>query len=86
MAIRDVQTERSAAQRDVAVVPRLQSGDHLTRNEFERRYATMPEIKKAELIEEVVYVGSPVRQDLHSRPHAALMDRSFVERLGTARA
>ena len=26
----------------------LQSGDHLTRREFERRYAAHPEIKKAD--------------------------------------
>ncbi len=32
----------------------LEPGDHLTRDEFERRYAAMPELKKAELIEGVV--------------------------------
>jgi hypothetical protein len=33
----------------------------LTRQEFERRYPAMPQIKKAELIEGVAYVASPVR-------------------------
>ena len=39
---------------DVAMetrLPPLENGDRLTRAEFERRYAAMPEIKKAELIE-----------------------------------
>ena len=40
-------------------LPPLQSGDYLSRNEFERRYETMPDIK-AELIEGVVYMASPV--------------------------
>lgn len=34
-------------------VPALYAGDRLTRDEFERRYAAMPEVKKAELIEGV---------------------------------
>jgi hypothetical protein len=52
--------------------PPLENGDRLTRAEFERRYAAMPHLKKAELIERVVYVGSPVRV-IHSQPHAAIM-------------
>src|SRR5437762_2403275 len=47
----------------------LQNGDRLTRAEFERRYEAMPHLKKAELIEGVVYMPSPVRQPEHSRPH-----------------
>jgi len=47
----------------------LESGDHLTRDEFHRRYSEHPEIKKAELVEGVVYVGSPVRFDRHGQPH-----------------
>jgi len=31
-------------------VPALANGDRLTRREFERRYAAMPNVKKAELI------------------------------------
>lgn len=54
-------------------LPPLESGDRLTRAEFERRYTLHPEIKKAELIEGVVYVASPVRIRLHSQPHARIM-------------
>jgi hypothetical protein len=35
-------------------VPPLESGDRLTRPEFERRYAAATHIKKAELIEGIV--------------------------------
>ena len=52
-----------------ASIPLLQSGDHLDSEEFERRYSAMPEVKKAELIEGIVYMPSPVRQTLHGRPH-----------------
>jgi Uma2 family endonuclease len=54
-------------------VPRLEQGDHLTCAEFERRYDAMPELKKAELIEGVVYMPSPVRMDVHGAPHADLL-------------
>jgi Uma2 family endonuclease len=47
----------------------LEPGDRLTRAEFERRYEAMPQLRKAELIEGVVYMPSPVRLRLHSRPH-----------------
>ncbi|MCY7322439.1 MAG: Uma2 family endonuclease, partial [Phormidesmis sp. CAN_BIN36] len=53
--------------------PRLENGDRLTRCEFERRYAATPEKFKAELIEGVVYVASPVRVRNHGRPHAYIM-------------
>src|SRR5258708_4746705 len=51
----------------------LETGDHLTRAEFERRYEAMPHIKKAELIEGVVYMPSPARQRRHGSPHAQLV-------------
>jgi Uma2 family endonuclease len=51
----------------------LEPGDHLGRAEFERRYEAMPGLKKAELIEGVVFVPSPVRVDHHGSPHAALI-------------
>jgi Uma2 family endonuclease len=38
----------------------LQNGDRLTRTEFERRYETLPKLRKAELIEGVVQMPSPV--------------------------
>ena len=55
------------------VGPPLQSGDRLTRAEFERRYEAMPEHSKAELIEGVVYMASPVRAKNHARPHGIIM-------------
>lgn len=54
-------------------IPYLESGDRLTREEFERRYHTMPQIKKAELIEGVVYIVSPLRFEQHAKPHALIM-------------
>ena len=54
-------------------VPRLENGDRLTRTEFERRYAATPEKFKAELVEGIVYVASPVRAKNHGRPHAQIM-------------
>jgi Uma2 family endonuclease len=53
-------------------IPPLESGDRLTRAEFEHRYEATPEKFKAELIEGVVYVASPVRV-FHGTPHAALI-------------
>jgi hypothetical protein len=53
-------------------IPPLQNGDRLTRAEFERRYAAMPHVKKAELIEGVVYMPMAVSED-HSGPHFDLI-------------
>jgi Uma2 family endonuclease len=53
-------------------IPPLESGDRLTRTEFERRYEATPENFKAELIEGVVYVASPVRV-FHGNPHFNLI-------------
>jgi hypothetical protein len=53
-------------------IPPLQNGDRLTRAEFERRYNAMPGLNKAELIEGVVYMPSPVRYAHHSQPHGVL--------------
>jgi Uma2 family endonuclease len=55
-----------------ALLP-LEPGDRLTRDEFERRYDAMPRLKKAELIEGVVYMPSPVRHRRHGRPHFRLI-------------
>jgi Uma2 family endonuclease len=54
-------------------VPPLEPGDRLTREEFERRYEAMPRVRKAELIEGVVYMPSPVRHRRHGRPHFRLI-------------
>jgi Uma2 family endonuclease len=55
-------------------IPPLQNGDRLTRDEFERRWEAMPELKRAELIEGVVYMAPPaVSHDWHSAPHFDLI-------------
>jgi Uma2 family endonuclease len=51
----------------------LESGDRLSRHEFERRYTESLHVKKAELIEGVVYVASPLRFQRHAEPHAKLV-------------
>ncbi|MCL4207857.1 MAG: Uma2 family endonuclease [Pirellulaceae bacterium] len=51
----------------------LEAGDHLTRAEFEQRYARQPDLKKAELVEGVVYMPSPVRLQSHATPHSQLV-------------
>jgi Uma2 family endonuclease len=53
-------------------IPPLEPGDRLTRQEFHRRYAAMPHLKKAELIEGIVHMPSPVSAR-YSTPHAHLM-------------
>lgn len=50
----------------------LESGDRLSRDEFHRRYCARPDIKKAELIQGVVYVSSSERYDLHDKPKTLL--------------
>ena len=55
------------------VRPSLESGDHLTREEFHARYCERPDIQKAELVEGVVYVASPVRVEYHAEPHALVV-------------
>jgi Uma2 family endonuclease len=50
----------------------LENGDRLTREEFECRYAAA-NIKKAELIEGMVYVASPLRFTSHGKPHSQIV-------------
>jgi len=64
-------------------IPPLENGDRLTRIEFERRYQLMPDNKKAELIEGVVYVASPVRANRHGRPHSEIIGFLLVYRIQT---
>jgi Uma2 family endonuclease len=56
-----------------AAIPILENGDRLTRQEFERRYEAMPHLKKAELIEGVVYVPAALRYRRHGKPHSNIM-------------
>jgi len=51
----------------------LESGDRLSRDEFFRRYLLRPDLRKAELIQGVVYVASPRRVDYHGRQQALAM-------------
>ena len=57
----------------ISELPILESGDRLSRAEFECRYNAMPHLKKAELIEGVVYVASPVRVRKHGNPHCHII-------------
>ncbi len=61
--------------RDVVRIelPPLESGNRLTRDDFERRFDAMPNLKKAELIEGVVYVWPTVSFTLHAEPHACIV-------------
>lgn len=54
-------------------IPPLENGDRLTRLEFERRYEAIPQVKKAELVEGIVYMASPLRFESHGKPHSAIM-------------
>lgn len=67
----------------LAEPPPLNTGDHLSRAEFERRYDAHPEIEKAELIEGVVYVATPVRAEYHGRPHSDVITWLGVYRATT---
>src|SRR5437016_8159667 len=64
-----------------SAVPPLRNGDRLTVEEFERRYDAMPDLKKAELINGVVYMPSPVIFEDHGGPHF-----DFIAWLGLYRA
>ena len=64
-------------------VPLLQNGDRLTRDEFERRYNAMPTHVKAELIEGVVYMPSPVTDKYHAAPQFDLIGWLSIYRAAT---
>jgi Uma2 family endonuclease len=55
------------------LLPPLENGDRLNRHEFERRYNALPYIKKAELIEGVVYMAAALRFRSHAEPHSHLL-------------
>jgi Uma2 family endonuclease len=71
----------SDARVDAPPIPKLESGDRLSLKEFRHRYEAMPHLKKAELIEGVVYVQAPVSTEHHGHPHF-----SFVTWLGVYQA
>lgn len=66
-----VQTQETTTH--LSAPPPLMAGDRLTRVEFERRYRHQPTTKKAELIEGVVYMPSPVTFGRHANPHHSLV-------------
>lgn len=54
------------------MIPTLENGDRLSRDEFERRYEAMPDGFKAELIEGIVYQKGAVSFKRHAQPHSFL--------------
>lgn len=66
-------TPHSATGPTAVAIPPLENGDRLTRQEFERRYASMPNVRHAELIEGAVLLPSRVSLAHHGRPHAQIM-------------
>jgi hypothetical protein len=77
-------SRRRPSENPPPAIPPLENGDRLTRDEFERRYDAMPNLKKAELIEGVVHLPSPVRFEQLGEPHADLMGWLGVYRVHTA--
>jgi Uma2 family endonuclease len=63
-------------------IPKLQNGDVLDADEFWRRYQAMPGVK-AELIEGVVHMPSPVNAEDHGDPHADLVTWVGMYRIDT---
>lgn len=63
----------AAPKNSTPAVPPLHNGDRLTREEFHRRYEAMPHVDKAELIEGVVYMPSPVRHDDYCYPNSDMV-------------
>jgi Uma2 family endonuclease len=54
-------------------IPPLENGDRLNRYEFEQRYNAMPALKKAELIEGIVYMPAALRFRSHGQPHSRII-------------
>lgn len=65
-------TSQEFSHRAKTWIPPLENGDHLSRAEFERRYAAMPEGDRAELIEGIVYMAAALRFRSHGKPHSQL--------------
>jgi Uma2 family endonuclease len=65
-------------------LPPLENGDRLSAHEFLRRYEGMPEVKKAELIDGLVYMPSPVRLTQHAEPDSLVQGWLAVYAMKTA--
>ena len=76
-------TTRQRSPQKSSRTPPLNAGDRLSRAEFERRYQAHPEITKAELIEGVVHMPSPVHFVLHSQPHVDIIGWLALYRAAT---
>lgn len=83
LALMALSTKKSELGAIWGSIPPLENGDRLSRMEFERRYDAMPHLKKAELIEGIVYMPSPVRHRLHGRPHGHVMGWLILYEAGT---
>jgi Uma2 family endonuclease len=68
-----VSTGSGGRQANGGNIPPLVAGDHLSRAEFERRYHVMPHVKKAELVEGIVYMPSPTYHTPHGKPHSRIV-------------
>jgi Uma2 family endonuclease len=53
--------ERHAMATELSTTPTLETGDNLTRDEFLRIWAQLPDIRRAELVGGIVYMPSPQR-------------------------
>src|SRR5882724_846650 len=73
----------SAAHITKPPIPPLRHGDRLSAKEFHRRYKAMPSATRAELINGVVYMSSPVTIDFHGQPHCDLAGWLFLYRAFT---
>ncbi len=74
---------RATTQKSSITIPPLENGDMLSRAEFERRYTAMPHLKKAELIEGIVYMASTVPFKPHAEPHANLIGWLWSYKIAT---
>ena len=63
-------------------IPPLENGDRLNRFEFERRYNAMPNLKKAELIEGVVYMPAALRFRSHIKPQPLALFWAIIRLFG----
>jgi Uma2 family endonuclease len=58
--------------------PPLEAGDHLSVAEFMRRYEASPNIRKAQLIEGIVHMPSPVNASFHAEPDSLIQGWLFT--------
>ena len=72
----------TGASLDNRQILRLESGDQMAQPEFHRRYLADPTVRKAELVEGVVYVSTPVRS-YHGGPHGELVTWLNIYRAAT---